>query len=321
MMFKKVLFFGVSVLLVMKHSCLADVDAPQSRRPLKDVCARYGFLPQLKVDNTITLKSKSTKMVFKTNSRKLMFNEILIWMNSPLTKESGKWTLTNADIAKIVDPLLRPNKTLESVHYSTVVLDPGHGGDDIGAIGRRKVYEKKVVLDIAKRLKRKLQKSGVNVKLTREKDSNLSLSARTALAKEWKADIFVSIHINSAHNTKAQGIETYVVPAAGFPSTAGNNDSKSYPGNKYDASNMLLAYYVHKEMLAFAQGDDRGIRRARFDVIRDAPCSAILVECGFVSNKAEEKKMLRRKYRDNVAEGIAKGILIYINEVRTAKSQ
>ena len=288
-------------------------DQPES---LKGIAEKYGFPAPVVSGNKITLKSLYTTMVFEPNSRKLLFNRCLIFMNAPLVKDGDEWSLSLADITKVIDPLLRSGKILVGTDVASVVIDPGHGGNDAGAIGRRKVYEKKVVLDIAKRVKEKLKDKKIAVKLTRENDSALSLSARTAKARQWGADIFVSIHVNSAHNTKATGLETYVIPAAGFPSTAGNNNKKSYSGNKYDKANTLLAYYVHKEMLACSKSADRGIKRARFDVLRDAPCPAILVECGFVSNKAEEEKMLERKYRDIMAAGITRGILTYIKKTR-----
>lgn len=326
---KQIIFLSI-ISLALFLSCSSSDDAVHaaSRKTTQDTSgyeaidslgARYGFpSPSIRA-KTITLKSKYTTMVFNEHSRKLLFNGILVWMNGPVVENHGKWSITKADIVKTVEPLLRADRVLESVSVSTVVLDPGHGGNDTGAIGRRKVYEKKVVLDIAKRVREKLKSSGAAVKLTREKDSDLSLSARTAKARQWDADIFVSIHVNSAHNSHASGIETYVLPAAGFPSTAGNDDKKTYSGNKYDETNTLLAYYVHKEVLGRAKSIDRGIRRARFDVLRDAPCPAILVECGFVSNKKEEEKMLQAKYRDNMAEGIAQGILTYMQKAGTAK--
>lgn len=147
----------------------------------------------------------------------------------------------------------------------------------------------------------------------------MSLAARTAKAKEWKADIFVSIHLNSARNTDAAGLETYVLPAVGYPSTAGGGNNKTCAGNTYDRANMLLAYYVHNEVLGQIGSPDRGIRRGRFDVLQNASCPAILVECGFVSNKIEENKMLRRRYLDSIAEGVAKGILTYLNKAKTAR--
>jgi N-acetylmuramoyl-L-alanine amidase len=89
-----------------------------------------------------------------------------------------------------------------------VALDPGHGGSETGAISPRIVLEKKVTLDIAKRVRKHLQDTGATVRLTRDRDRNLGLRARTAMAAQWNADLFVSIHLNSASNPQAEGIET-----------------------------------------------------------------------------------------------------------------
>lgn len=321
--------FAFSMLVLSLDSCSTEsmtsaaagtvVHEPEDREPLQDVGGRYGFPLPSELGNKIMLKSEYTTMVFETNSRKLVFNGLLIWMNASLIKEHDQWTVTKADVTKIIEPLLRVDEILASAGFSTVVIDPGHGGHDTGAIGGRKVYEKKVVLDIAKRVRKKLAAAGVAVKLTRTRDSTVGLSERVVRAREWNADIFVSIHLNSAHNSDAFGIETYTLPVTGFPSTAGENDKSASLGNKFGEANTLLAYCVHKGMLACTESADRGIRRARFEVLQDAPCPAILVECGFVSNKSEEEKLTQKKCRDTVAEGIAQGILAYINKAKSGK--
>jgi N-acetylmuramoyl-L-alanine amidase len=198
-----------------------------------------------------------------------------------------------------------------------VVIDPGHGGSDTGAIGTRGTKEKDLVLDIANRIEKHLESYGVNTKLTRGKDSFLRLSARTAKADKLGADILVSVHLNSARNPDTEGIETYTLPAAGHPSTAGNDDDKTYSGNKNDKANTLLAYHVHKQMLALCGGADRGIRHARFDVLQNASCPAILVECGFISNKGEEAKLQQAEHREKIAKGITRGVLLYTGRNKT----
>ena len=158
----------------------------------------------------------------------------------------------------------------------------------------------------------------MTVKLTREKDLSLSLTQRVALARKWNADIFISIHANFASNTKASGLETYIVPCHGFPSTAEGSGSKNFcAGNKFDTANSLLAYYVHKGMLLQTKAVDRGIRRARFEVIKNAPCPAILAECGFLSNKAEAAKIVNKDYQNSIAEGISQGILTYVSKIKS----
>ena len=93
-----------------------------------------------------------------------------------------------------------------------------------------------------------------------------------------------------------------------------------YAGNRNDAANTVLGYYVHKGLMLNANSADRGIKRARFQVLRDAPCPAVLIECGFLSNDRQEAKLLDPSYADKIAEGLTRGILIYLERVRRAHS-
>jgi N-acetylmuramoyl-L-alanine amidase len=285
-----------------------------SAQRISKLGARFGFPTAVKSDRNFTLESQFTTMVFSEDSRKLLFNGTLIYMNEPVLKDGRTWWISKADIETVIEPLLTSAKTLAGRNYSKIILDPGHGGRDTGAIGSRNVYEKKVVLDIARRLRKKLEASGVEVQLTRKKDRYLSLADRASKANRQNADVFVSLHLNAARNLDASGIETYVLPVAGSDSTAGNNDSKHHRGNEHDRVNTLLAYHVHKQMLKLLECPDRGIRRARFEVLRMAPCPAVLVECGFVSNYVEEKKFLKSSYRDRIAEALARGLKEYIRK-------
>jgi N-acetylmuramoyl-L-alanine amidase len=204
-----------------------------------------------------------------------------------------------------------------------VLLDPGHGGDDAGAPGPGRVTEKKLNLDIAKRVRDRLADTGLRVLMTRDRDRTADLADRQRRAAQWNADLFVSIHLNSSADRNVHGTETYVVPAAGFPSTAQadaarKSEAAGVPGNQFNAANLVLAYYLQKGLLTCTQSEDRGIKRARFYVIRNAPCPAALVECGFLSHREEGARLLNDAYRDRVAEGIARGIMTYVSRAREA---
>jgi N-acetylmuramoyl-L-alanine amidase len=249
-------------------------------------------------------------MSFEIDSRKLIFNKILVWLNEPVIKNTKDFFISQYDANMIIDPLIRLNQRHGTTNNLIVVIDPGHGGKDTGAIGPHKACEKKIVLDISNSIKKKLESDQISVQLTRKWDSTLGRIERINEAKRYKANIFISLHVNSAGNKDASGIETYIIPGPGFPSTAGNHsDTKSSPANKFDSTNIQLAYCVHRQILALTDAFDRGIRHARFDVLQDAPCPAILVECGFVSNTAEESKLTKKQYRETIAEAVAKGIL------------
>jgi N-acetylmuramoyl-L-alanine amidase len=307
------------VLLFPLFVCLMNMvneSSAYKRETLKNFAAKYDFpSPFVYKKGKIIIQNEDVRMTFMKNSRKLYFNDLLIWLNAPVVKEKGKWCVTATDIEKIINPLMMlDGKRNKKGSVKLVVLDPGHGGKDPGAIGLNGVYEKKVALDIAKRVKEKLRREGVRVKMTRERDIFLSLPLRTYKAEKWHADLFVSIHANSAHTTRAKGIETYIMPAPGFPSTEGNNNAKAFPGNNHDVANFLLAYQIHKDVLTYSKRADRGIKLARFDVLRSAPCPAVLVECGFVSNEEDEKKLMTEAYREDVATGIAQGVMSYISK-------
>ncbi|MGQ9663046.1 MAG: N-acetylmuramoyl-L-alanine amidase family protein [Kiritimatiellia bacterium] len=213
-----------------------------------------------------------------------------------------------------MDPLLLANLQLQRNEVTLVVLDPGHGGRDPGTVGPGYVPEKKIVLDIAKRTQRRLEGSGITVRLTRDHDTDLSLVQRSALARRWGADLFVSIHLNSARNQSASGIESYILPPAGSPSTSGNQyDSTKLLGHQFEAQSLVLAYWLQRSLVFSTGLPDRGVRRARFAVLTPLPCPGVLVECGFLSNPIDAQQISRRNYKDTVAEALARGILTFVS--------
>jgi len=289
---------------------------------MTDLSNRHDLPVQSVSGTNVCFGNRNHLLMFEMESRKLMFDGILIWLNGPLTRCDDNWTVSLADAAAVIEPLLTAGASPASSNRSfTVVIDPGHGGEDTGAIGQKSVIEKKIVLDIAKRVGKKLKKSGLRVKLTRKKDSALTLDERMARAAEWGADIFVSVHVNSASNTNAAGLETYVLPCPGFASTAGDrSNTNACPGNTFDTSSILLAWHIHSQMLSRVAGmEDRGIRHARFDVLCGAPCPAVLVECGFVSNQADDERLQTEEYLERISEGIAQGIVRYLGGTNLAE--
>lgn len=147
--------------------------------------------------------------------------------------------------------------------------------------------------------------------MTRTTDETMSLDERVEFCKAKRGDLFVSVHFNSGGS--AEGIETYCLPPIGASSTADSkrrrtDDDRSL-GNRTDGQNIWLAHSVQKALLRATGAEDRGVRRARFYVLRNATCPAVLIEGGFLSNRAEEKKILTATYRDQLAKAIAEGIL------------
>jgi N-acetylmuramoyl-L-alanine amidase len=232
----------------------------------------------------------------------------------------------------------RPERAIKRV-----VLDPGHGGEDPGALGRRGTREKVVVMDVARRLKKKLEKQGFEVILARDTDKFVSLAERTELGtvhggtvprgNGHKADLFVSIHANSAPNRAACGLETYFLSEAKTDwerAVAARENAAFETGDSSAALNvggdvgLILADLAQNEFLVesselaaqiqeatvpCARIKDRGVRQANFYVLRNNFMPAVLVECGFLSNKSEEKLLRQLEHRERLAEGISRGIV------------
>jgi N-acetylmuramoyl-L-alanine amidase len=307
----------LSILTLLAGQSLA---APKDLIPLTDLAARYRFPPASITPSTLQWRNPYATLSFQTGSRRLTFNNRIFWLNGAVTGNGKQWCISRADADGVIAPLLHARNTLKHQGYSLVILDPGHGGSDPGTIGPRRLYEKKVVLDIAKRVRRKLNASNVAVRMTRRRDKTLTLQDRPKLATSWGADAFVSIHANSAASKMASGIETFVMPVTGFPSTTSSKpDNRCYAGNKNDAANTVLGGLVQQGVLAKTGAPDRGVKRGRFAVLRAVNCPAALVEVGFLSNPKEASQLATAAYRDRVAEGIAQGILTYL--VRTESSQ
>jgi N-acetylmuramoyl-L-alanine amidase len=244
-------------------------------------------------------------------------NGTLVWLNAPLTAYptgSTRFFLSPADAADLntlhqqITSRLPQNK---SQRFFTVMLDPGHGGEDSGA--RSSItgqHEKDLTLDIAKRIGTALARDPIQVVIIRNDDFTMSLDQRTSIAAKNKIDCFVSIHANSAANLNAEGFETYILPAAGYPATNGGEIREPGIGNKWNPANLTLAYTIHNRLVKLGYAD-RGLKRARFYALQHSTCPAILVEVGFLSNNREARLLNTPAHRQKIADTIAAGIRDY----------
>ena len=171
--------------------------------------------------------------------------------------------------------------------FSTVVIEPGHGGFDRGGIPGQSVPEKMVALDTALRLQKLLQGAGLRTVMTRTTDVFVPLSVRSAIANAQPGAIFVSIHYNAARRSAAHGIETY----------SENNRGA------------VLAARIQRQIITRVSTENRGIRSAEYYVLRNCRLPAVLVECGFLTNPVEAQLALTPAYREQLAEQIAAGII------------
>lgn len=182
-----------------------------------------------------------------------------------------------------------PKPEPPATKFSTVFIDPGHGGTDQGGIPGQKVKEKAVALDVAKRLQKALVRRGYAASLTRRGDYDVPKPNRIPSHAARTNAIFVSIHFNSAYRSGARGIETYY------------NTGTSRP----------LAAHIHRQLLSTHPAENRGVKRAGFYVLRNNPLRAVLVECGFLTNPRDAALARKASHREKLARCIAAGITEY----------
>lgn len=288
---------------------------------LQDLAAMYGLPLTTPGGRTLLIRGQYTSLQFTTDSREAMLNGCKVWLHMPVIKVRGLWSLSDADAQMVVDPVVRPSAYLGARGSRTVVLDPGHGGKDPGTQGSG-YNEKDLVLDIALRVKAHLAAAGIRVVLTRDADRFWELTDRPYLAARGGGDAFVSIHLNSAASRTVQGVETFVTAAENFPPTAEAKTTGRYPAvpnNQFNHSNMLLGSQIQRSLVGVTRADDRGLKHARFVVLRNSAMPAALVECGFLSNAQEAQKLATPSYRESVALGIAQGIMNYFALVNRAR--
>ncbi len=228
-----------------------------------------------------------------------------------------------------------------SLKVGRIVIDPGHGGRDGGAPGREPgIHEKKVVLDLSRRLAEKIRRDlGYEVIMTRADDRFLTLEERTAIANTKNADLFLSIHTNACLSRDAHGIETYFLNlatdadamrvAARENSTSEKNISdlqkilNDLMQNAKINESSRLAGYVQSSLCEnlrrhYSRIKNKGVKQAPFYVLLGAQMPAILIETGFISNKTECRRLINGTYQDRICEGIVKGIRDYVNRTKSA---
>lgn len=248
-------------------------------------------------------------MRWKSGSQNIYINNIVFNLSYPVAEQNGHAYISTIDLAKLVDPVLRPSYIKKPIKFNTVIIDPGHGDHDSGAKGVFG-WEKNYTLDLSLRLKRELEARGFKTRMTRSTDIFLSLGQRVEFANSVNDAIFVSIHFNSSGSRTASGIETYALAPAGTSSTDGSAPWSDFlNGNVRDAENIALATAVHAHVMSDLKTTDRGIKRARFNVLRGINKPAILFEGGFITNSSEGKKIHTDTYRDQLASSIANAIV------------
>lgn len=289
----------------------------RSYTDLADIAARFGMRFEWAVPgDRARLASQWTELSFEGNQRSFQLNGYLVYLGYAVLKQNGQLYVADTDLEKTLQPILTPQVFATPPRLRRVVIDPGHGGNDPGALNTGlKLQEKSLVLDLAKRLQQALQAKGYEVILTRSSDVFVELADRAAFANKKQADLFISLHFNSSTKASVEGIETFAFTPRYHPSTSRSRltatDKRGFFGNQNDPWNVLLAFYVQRALVERTSAKDRGVKRARFTVLEQVKMPAILVEGGFVSHPREGRNTGSANYRQKIANAIVEGIEAY----------
>ncbi|MBI1910315.1 MAG: N-acetylmuramoyl-L-alanine amidase [Deltaproteobacteria bacterium] len=248
---------------------------------------------------------------------------IVPWLSHPLQSYQGK---------------SRKKTPAKPLHTLTIVIDPGHGGKDSGAIGAGERQEKKVALQIARILRKKLEKKlGAKVVMTRNGDQFVSLGERNRISKRAKADLFISIHANASTRKRPNGLEIYYLnnatDRASQKLAARENEGLTQEEKETEAilstliqnesteESAVLAKEVRKALFVKIRGTrDLGVKTALFYVLVGPGCPSLLIETGFITNPEEGRKLMEHRYQEALAEGILLGLNRYLQEAKKPRS-
>ncbi|MDZ4743845.1 MAG: N-acetylmuramoyl-L-alanine amidase [Verrucomicrobiota bacterium] len=281
---------------------------------MRSFCDFYGLRYEpLAERSTTILHGQRGRIKLSLESKDAEINGVKYTLSFPISSNGNDFIIAKTDVNALFEPILRPHKVRRKERATTVIIDAGHGGSDSGAIGRIGT-EKQFTMDTAFRLKRILEKLGYRTYLTRTTDTFIPLDRRTRAGAGKGNTIFVSIHFNKGQS-RASGIETFALAPRGSPSTGTDQvrvaDFQGQSGNRTDEQNIILATAVHRATMKNTNTIDRGVKRARFWVLRYNTIPAILVEGGFLSNPQEARNISRESYRETFARSIAEGIIAY----------
>jgi N-acetylmuramoyl-L-alanine amidase len=293
---------------------LATIDGRQYVS-LDSVKSAYKFNKMELSGKSAKLQNAKVSVNLTVGGNECLMNGVKFVLSHEIELSNGKPYVSQIDLAKLIDPVLRPNFIQNAGDFRTVILDPGHGGSDSGAsnaIGYEAFYN----LKVAGLAKSQLEAKGFKVIMTRTSNVFISLQERVNIANAVNAEaIFVSIHFNSG-NSAARGIETFTLSPPSIPhygSGLKESDFAARNGNEHDSANIALATSLHGSVLRRLGKNtfDRGIKRARFSVLSGVRHPAVLFEGGFMSHPYEARLIANEQYQAAVAGGIVDSIAKY----------
>ena len=262
------------------------------------------------------LRSRWTAIDVGKGKKILYLNKVPIYLGFPTLYTDERLYMAEADYRHVLESILTPQVFRNPPTLQKIVIDPGHGGGDSGALNdAHGLKEKHLNLDVSKRLQRLLQSKGYEVVLTRNSDIFIPLERRTDIANYEKADLFISIHFNAAVNTQASGVETFILTpqyqgSSKFTKPA-SRDNVRFPGNDFDPWNTLTGFYFQRELVRGIGGVSRGLKRARFHVLKHLNCPGVLVELGFVSHRPTAQRLRSARHREQLAKSLFDAVITY----------
>jgi N-acetylmuramoyl-L-alanine amidase len=279
-----------------------------------NVAQFYQFPEYMRVNRNVSLRSERRGIRAQAGTSELDINGVRFFTDFPILSDANETLISAMDVSKILEPILRPSRIRNAHKVETVVLDPGHGGDDQGAANEWG-SEKQFALDVALTAREQLQHAGFKVEITRDGDVPRSLEDRVNFANQFSNAVFISIHFNTSNG--GAGIESYALAPAGVPSNAAGENHSSvadvnpYDGNTQDEQNMALAAAVHAAILARLSVFDRGVHHARFYILRNIKIPAVLLEGGFLSHREEGRRIATPQYRRQMGLAVAQAVQNY----------
>ena len=253
---------------------------------------------------------------------KLALRNVLAFAGLLLMIASGIWIAFHQHERLAVNRRSKATQPTTSKAFAVVVLDPGHGGQDSGAmIGG--VMEKDLALDVARRIDRLLDSQGVATLMTRLGDTYVSLADRAAFGNRVRDSIFVSIHFNEDNKPVATGVETYYAAhqiASGSLLASWLPFLSRPPSNSPKPESQSLAGFIQEALVARTGSVDRGTQPKQFFVIANVTFPAVLIEGGFLTNRDDVSRLSSEDYRDQLAAAVVDGILRYRDTASKRKS-
>ncbi|NWK56684.1 N-acetylmuramoyl-L-alanine amidase [Verrucomicrobiaceae bacterium N1E253] len=269
--------------------------------PLEQIKSFYQLQESKRKNQTLTLENRRTQIEITIGEQKIRINRATFYLSEPVIESADTIHLSALDLRSLIDPVMRPAKVARDQIFNTVVLDPGHGGKDRGSAKQ----EASLTLSLAEKTRELLVNQGYRVVMTRTEDQFVSLGERVRIAQAEANAILLSIHFNAGQKN-THGLETYIISAR-----------EPHPAA---ASSVTLATAVHSRSLLYLNDPmygnqfqivDRGIKHAKFSLLKGVSHPAILIEAGFLTHEEEAAKIHSEAYQNALAKSFVRGIEVY----------